>query len=321
MTFPSPWDRTLRVSTAVVGATGVAAFGFLVARVLPLANQGGRGSWPVLAAALLIPCLLLGSWALAPRGFSVVGNRLRVERPLRAVEIDLSGLQAVVLLPDDALRGAVRVWGASGFFGYYGRFRSPSLGSFRLYATRRRGLVCLDAAAGRFVVSPEPAESFLEAVRARAPQAAATLPGGAAATSRAGTWLAPAAALALASAVAGVFLVSYGRAPLSVSVGADAVRIERRWAGPIQIPFPSIERVAVLTPEQRRGWVRTAGTAMGPAAYGSFSAPGLGAFRLYAYRNGGYVLLDTDEERVVVSTEDPQRFAEAVRARLPAGRD
>ncbi len=52
---------------------------------------------------------------------------------------------------------------------------SPTLGSYRLYATRTAGLVALDTARGRLVLSPEPPEGFVAALRLRAPQAAAAV--------------------------------------------------------------------------------------------------------------------------------------------------
>ena len=320
MTFASPWDRSLRISTAAVVAVALGGVALLLAWGLPATSRGLRGSWTVTLAVLVLPAILLGAWALAPRRLTLVGTKLRVERPLWAVEIETSGLRAVAPLSEGSLGGAVRILGTSGFCGYYGRFYSRSLGSFRLYATRRVGLVCLDTASTRFVVSPEPPEAFVEAVRARAPEAAAApLPARNPVRAVAGRRVAVAVAVAALGLAAGGLLSGFGRVPVGVSVDEEGVRVERRLAEPVRIPFRTILRVAPLTAEERRGWVRTAGTSMGAAAYGRFYGPALGSFRLYAWRQGGYVLLDTDEERVVVTVESPERFAEEVRSRLAPG--
>jgi len=316
--FASPWDRTLRLSTALVGLVTAAVVAFVLVSVWPSLSEGAS---PGILAAAVLPLILVLVFALAPRGFRIAGGRLVVERLVLPVEIDLGGVRAVARLPEGALRGAIRLAGASGFCGYYGRYRSPTLGSFRLYATRTKDLVCLDTVRGRFILSPEPPDRFLEAVLARAPRAASVeqaelLRARPAGPSR---WLLPAVGVLGALGIAAaVFAVSWGMAPVRVGIEGDFVRVERRWAGPIDIPISSVHSAAPLTPEQRRGWVRTAGTALGPVAYGRFRGPALGSFRLYAWRRGGAVLLDTDEGRVVVTVEDPRTFVEEIEARVRA---
>jgi len=319
MHFASPWDRSLRISTALVVLAAAGAAAFVLVFVRPMLSEA---PWPALLAPAAVLVVLAVAFALAPRGFRVAGGHLVVERMLFPVEIDLATLRAVARLPDGALRGALRVAGTSGFCGYYGWFRSPSLGSFRLYATRATGLVCLDTPRGRFVLSPEPPDRFVEAVLARAPRASVPGPGQVLRAAPAGKRrsLVLALVIGLAVGILGVvFGLAYGMAPVGVRIEGDAVRVERRWAGPEDIPIASIRRASPLTAEQRRGWVRTAGTALGPVAYGRFHAPALGSFRLYAWRAGGAVLLETDEGRVVVTVEDPRSFVEELRGRLPSG--
>ena len=47
----------------------------------------------------------------------------------------------MAILEPDALSGSLKIFGMGGLFGYYGLFRSPTLGSYRLHATRSGGLV------------------------------------------------------------------------------------------------------------------------------------------------------------------------------------
>ncbi len=317
MNFDSPWDRSLRVSTAVVGAVAVVAVALVVRWAWPLLERAPAAAVPAFVAPGAILVVLAFAWALAPRGFTVAGSQLVVDRRLLPVEIRLGDVRSVALLPDGALRGTFRVAGTSGFCGFYGRFWGRSLGSFRLYATRTRGLVCLDTTRGRFVLSPEPPEKFVEAILARAPRATAAAPVEVPPTAARRTWLVAVLVLVAAAGAAGAILLAvFGRAPLAARVDDDAVRIERRWVGPVEIPLGSIRDAAPLTPEQRRGWVRTAGTAAGSIAYGQFRGPALGSFQLYAWRRGGAVLLETDEGRIVVTADDPQAFADEVRSRL-----
>jgi len=316
MVFDSPWDRSLRISTFLAAAVALGACALALWWAGPI-RESGLPAWPALLPALAVPAVLALSWALAPRRFSLTAGQLLVERPLLSIRIPLGEIRAVAALPDGALRGCTRVWGTSGFCGYYGRFWGRALGSFRLYATRTKGLVLVGTTRGRFVLSPEPPGRFVEAVLARAPRAVAELPVGGAGASARRAWLPPAlAAVAVALLAFGVGWSVFGRAPLSVHVDDDAVRIERRWLGPVVIPLDSIRDATPLTAEQRRGWVRTRGTAAGRFAFGEFKGPALGSFRLYAWRRGGAVLLETDGGRVVVTPEDPAAFAEEVRSRL-----
>lgn len=169
-TFAARWDRGLKVSTVIVvlllAATGIGV-------PLHAAASSGRGDLELLGLVATLPALAtLGlTAALAPRGYAIEGSALRIARPLAPVAIPLREITFVGLLPPEALRGALRLLATSGLFGHFGRFRSGALGDFRLYATRRDGLVRVDTARGRFVLSPEHPERFLEAVAAVAPAA------------------------------------------------------------------------------------------------------------------------------------------------------
>jgi Bacterial PH domain len=174
MRFAAPWDGTLRVVTgiSVVAVLGLAAAAVCGAAMLP----------PELQRAAPIPALAVGailcaaaatiglSWALAPKGYTISADRLRVERPLRPIDVPLREIRAAGALPEGFLTGSLRVMGSGGLFGYYGRFWKRRFGSFRLYATRRTGLVFVEAG-DRFVLSPEPAGRFLDDLLSRAPAA------------------------------------------------------------------------------------------------------------------------------------------------------
>lgn len=169
--FACPWDRSLKASTCagialllLVGAT---------AALLPWIREGDRRAVPLLLA---VPGLLLAAlaatWLLAPRAVTVSPGGVRVERPLLPVVIPITAIRAVQVLPPDALRGALRTFGASGLFGHFGHFWSHQLGAFRMYATSTHRLVLLDTDRGRLVLSPDPAEGFADAVRALRPERA-----------------------------------------------------------------------------------------------------------------------------------------------------
>lgn len=311
--YASPWDRRLKLSTAlfVLVAGGLAAW---------IASMEAGDAEAMPAPLALVPVLLAAigalAWALAPRGFSVQAGRVRVERLLLPVEIPLREIRAVEALPDGALGGSVRVWGAGGVFGYYGRFWSRRLGRYRLYATRTTGLVRLGTAEGSWVLSPEPAVRFVEEVLAHAPAARPQAPaGGGAARPAPRTWIVPVAlAAAVAAAVAAVAAGSWAWAPRSASVVGGEVVVEREWAGPERIPLASIQEVRLLGREDFRGWRRVSGVARRTVGYGRYRSDALGTFQLYAWRRGGYVLLATGEGKVVLTPDDCGTFLAQVRA-------
>lgn len=318
MRFPAPWDRTLRIATTVA----VVAMIVGAALLLRLAARAETPSATVMAAALAGAfALTLGiSFALAPSGYSIEPARLRIERPLRAIELPLASIRAAGALPDGALRGAIRVAGSGGLFGYYGRFWTRRLGAFRLYATRRAGLVVVDTATDRFVLSPEPPERFLDALFSRAPSASrapsdAPLP---ARPMPRGVKIGLAALIALVPvAVAGTAGAIWAFSPVAARVEGGEIRIARKLAPAVVIPVAEVRRVEPIAPQYARRLRRVAGTAVpGGVRYGHFRSPELGDVQLYAWRSDAHVLLDTEHARIVVTPDDPEAFVATVRAGL-----
>ena len=165
--FAAPWDRQLLTSTiallAVIAFTAIAG----VAGALQ-ANMRGIA----LAVGLFSSSVAVGAWALAPRGYVIGDGRLRILRNgWRSVQLPLADVRSVSILDADALRGSMKLLGMGGLFGYYGVFRSPVLGSYRLHATRGSGLVLVRTQAHNHVLTPEPAEDFAAALLAAAPRA------------------------------------------------------------------------------------------------------------------------------------------------------
>jgi hypothetical protein len=174
MRFEARWDGTLRAATAaitlVLSAAAVAVL-WLGLRT----GDPGAAIVAAIAASVLVAILLLPR-AWAPTGYVLEGNAVKVLRRVGPIEIPLSRLRAAG--PIGRLRRAFRLGGSGGLFGFYGRYWSRPLGAFRLHATRLDGLVQLDTPEERFVLSPDPADRFLDEVLARAPGAARVPPDG-----------------------------------------------------------------------------------------------------------------------------------------------
>jgi len=123
--------------------------------------------WATLAA----PLFALVFWALSPKALEIEGGELRIlRRAWRGAAYPLSRVEEVSVLPPRGLSGALRVLGNGGLFGYYGWYYRRGL--FRLYASRRAGLVQVVVGGRRVVVSPDEPDRFVEGLLAAAPRAA-----------------------------------------------------------------------------------------------------------------------------------------------------
>jgi hypothetical protein len=163
--FHAPWDQKLAILTIVLSTIVLGSSGLLV-------FFGGGLPRPVRLLMLLSAGLAIGAWLaallLAPRGYSVEAGRLRIERLVAPIDIPLASIQSAARLEGEELAGSLRTIGSGGLFGYYGRFRNRSLGTYRMYATRGEDYVVVRADRP-YVLTPDSPARFLDALeRARA---------------------------------------------------------------------------------------------------------------------------------------------------------
>jgi hypothetical protein len=313
--FGATWDRSLRLTTWLVGlflaglAGALLALSLIVPALLPAA----------LLASAIMAAVVGVTWLLAPIGYELRPRALVVLRRVRPISVALEEIRGVDRLADGAAGWALRVSGNAGMFGWVGEFWNRRLGLFRVYATRRTGLVRVDTERELFVLSPDDPDAFVAAVLERAHAArrgAVPAPGR---QRRARVHL-----LRILGAIAavvlvlpgGLFAALHGFAPIAASVEGDAIRVERRWAGPVVIPLRTVRSAALLPPQRGKRWWRTAGTDLGDVRYGRFASRELGDFQLYAWRRDQYVLVETDGGRLVLTPDDPEQFVEEVRRGL-----
>lgn len=149
--FSAPWSTRLSVLTSVASAVILgSAYGLF-----------DSGAW---AGAQALGALWLACLAGHVRGYSVEGQRLRIDRLAYGHVIDLSTLQSATVAPG-LFRGALRV-GNGGLFSFSGWFLSRSHGWFRAVATdSRERCVLLTFESGRWAVSPDDPRGFVDTVR------------------------------------------------------------------------------------------------------------------------------------------------------------
>jgi len=318
--FDAPRDRQVRVQSRIA----LLVLATVSAGLLLLGLFAFRGGPEILGPFLIGPAALAVAVALAallsPRGFALGDGELRIERFLLPVRIPLRSIRSIGPLPEEQAAGMLRVGGSGGLFGHFGRYWSRRLGAFRMYASRRNGLVLLETDREVFVLSPGDREAFVEAVLARAPAERRRFGAGPLLRrpipARRVALAVGLGAAALLLLVGALFAWLWALAPVAAQVAGEAVRVERRLAPAVEVPLAEVQAAEVLASQYGRRWWRTGGTAMGQVRYGRFASRELGPFRLWAWRYGPYVLLETDQGRVVLTPDDPERFVSEVRERI-----
>jgi hypothetical protein len=119
------------------------------------------GGHPMLAA--LLAGVLVSAAAFAPRAYTLDRSALTVERWVLPVRIPLRSIRRTATIDATELRGAIRTFGSGGLFGIYGRFWSRKFGHFRMYATRSKGFVIIEAGT-RYLLTPNSPAAFVAAV-------------------------------------------------------------------------------------------------------------------------------------------------------------
>ena len=135
----------------------------------------GDGWEAYVGIGVVVLTLLVLGWVwfgMRPGSFEVTPNGVEIVRPLSRIRLPLEGISGVRRLEEEAMKGAVRIFGAGGFGGGFGWFWSRRLGRFRAYVSRTKNLVIIELRGDRPVVlSPDEPEAFVSALEARLSQA------------------------------------------------------------------------------------------------------------------------------------------------------
>lgn len=145
----APCDTACRVLTALIFVM-TAFFVFLFLHL---------DDFPPYAMALM-PVVLLITWGFSVRGYSIEQGTLTIQRPFLHKSIRL-GQDLSVTRDPEAGKGAAKVAGNGGLFGYYGSFRSRKLGLFTAYATDWKFGVVVKTGGKTFVVTPDEPDMFM----------------------------------------------------------------------------------------------------------------------------------------------------------------
>lgn len=144
--------------TATKVVSGVVCAGLLAAAAATMAAVHN-----IFVGGLVLLTLAL-TYAYSPRGYRVAERSILVNRLVGKVRVPLEGIREARRIRADDLRGCIRLWGSGGLFGYYGLFRTASLGRCTWYVTNRKNAVVVIGASKTTVYSPDDVDGFLAAI-------------------------------------------------------------------------------------------------------------------------------------------------------------
>ncbi len=143
----------------------------LVAEVLlvraALGSPRGRPGHSMAVVGMLLSVgVFAGIAQFAPWHYLVRPDAIVVGRLGAPLVIAYQGICEVRRTDRKEIGFAWRVFGSAGFLGWFGLFRSRTLGEFRACATNQRDLVLITETNGiKLVISPHQPEAFVQAVR------------------------------------------------------------------------------------------------------------------------------------------------------------
>lgn len=110
------------------------------------------GSIIVQAILISVIALLSSCVVYSPKSILVTDDELIIQcigKTKRIVRAD------IIYVGEFSFKGSIRTWGSGGFFGYLMWFYNRSVGKYFAYATHEKGLVLIETAQRKYVVSCE----------------------------------------------------------------------------------------------------------------------------------------------------------------------
>jgi hypothetical protein len=228
-------------------------------------------------------------FAYSPREYVVSDGAITVKRLIGDVRIPLEGVREARAITKDDLRGCIRLWGSGGLFGYYGLFRTRTLGTSTWYVTNRSHAVVVRTAAKTVLFSPDDKEAFLLALGNAAPTGASFTPepftGIQPAGSPVSVGVLVGVAIAISAAGLAVWAMRYSPGPPAYTLTNDALTIhDKFYPVTLQASAVDVAHIRVVDLAEEPDWrpvARTNGFANSHYRSGWFRAANGRAMRLY----------------------------------------
>ena len=163
-TVPFVWNRSLWVMTFALFGLWIGLSGYMLYEIFTEENVTETLIGLITLNAIMLPTIIVCE-GLAPQRLEIGADRIVILRRYKSVVLEREFIKSIERLPESAMRGAIRTFGVGGLFGYFGRYYTPALGSFTLYATSFNSLYLIKKWDGKSIViscaEPDKMEKFL----------------------------------------------------------------------------------------------------------------------------------------------------------------
>ena len=301
--FAASYDSTTKIVTAVV-----CVFLAVISATMSSAVVAGIGALTI--------CL---GYAYSPRSYAIVDRSIVVRRLIGNVTVPLDDIREIRMVTADDLRGCLRLWGSGGLFGYYGLFRTSSLGKSTWYVTNRRNMIVVITATKTVLVSPDEADDFLAAIgkAVLVPQIASDAVRPKGSSPFVPILIACAVAAAVIAFVA--FAILYSPGPPSYTLTSETLAIHDRFY-PVTMNATAIDvaGIRIVDFDVDKDWrpvMRTNGFANAHYRSGWFKVASGKKVRMYRADSMRLVLLPakSDGDTVLLEVALPEKFIETLR--------
>lgn len=129
----------------------------------------GRFSSEVLAGILgIAACIIIIPYMYAPRTYVLTHKGLIIKRILNDIFIPYNEMKNVDIISYEKQLTAtdIKLWGSSGFYGFFGQFKMIKLGYVNLYLTDTKKCILIEKVNGeKYIISPEKPDVFLRIIK------------------------------------------------------------------------------------------------------------------------------------------------------------
>lgn len=160
----APMGLSVKILTTIV---------FLLVTILVLVSIHfyfeGKFSLEVLAGILSIAvCIIIVPYMYAPRMYVLTHKGLVIKRILNNIFIPYSEMKNVKIISYEKQSTVtdIKLWGSSGFYGFFGQFKMMKLGYVNLYLTDTKKCLLIEKVNGeKYIISPEKPDVFLRIIK------------------------------------------------------------------------------------------------------------------------------------------------------------
>ncbi|MEW5950654.1 MAG: PH domain-containing protein [Elusimicrobiota bacterium] len=156
MNFEAKRDFTVKLITNV----------FNIGSLIPLVLYfylPHKNSVALFVFSIMIITSLL-TWLFSPVSYQITETKINILRPIKNIEIELSKIKEIRKIEKEDLKGAIRLFGSGGLYGFFGLFYKKGFGKFYAYCSNPSDLVLIKSDK-LFLISPSQPEVFISYVK------------------------------------------------------------------------------------------------------------------------------------------------------------